>query len=204
MTENAVEPGLARIGCVIMAAGRSQRFGGNKLLAPLAGRPVLGHVLGRIPPQAFVRRICVVSCREAEEICRDAGVPCLRYAGGAQSDTLRLGLSRMLDLDGCMFAMGDQPLLERESVLRLAQAFSRSPQDVCRLAFGDCAGSPVVFPKACFGALMALTGEHGGMYALRGRSERVRLVQAGYARELMDADTPQALSALEAALIQSR
>ena len=30
MTENAVEPGLARIGCVIMAAGRSQRFGGSK------------------------------------------------------------------------------------------------------------------------------------------------------------------------------
>ncbi|MGN0996967.1 MAG: NTP transferase domain-containing protein [Candidatus Ventricola sp.] len=187
---------MARVGCVILAAGASQRFGGDKLMAPLLGKPVLSHVLDALPMEALARVICVVSSDGAQALCDARGVPCVRYGGGTKSDTLRLGLSGMLDMDGCLFVQGDQPLLRAESVRRLLDAFSQEPETACRLAWGDQGGSPVIFPRALFGELMALTGERGGASILRARP--VRLQQAENSGELMDCDTPQALAHLAA------
>ena len=187
---------MARIGCVILAAGASRRFGGDKLMAPLQGQPVLSHVLRALPMEAFERTVCVVSSAGTQALCQACGVPCVRYDGGAKSDTLRLGLSRMLDLDGCLFVQGDQPLLRAGSVRHLMAAFDA--QTACRLAWGDQASSPVLFPRAQFGELMALTGERGGASILRSRA--VRFVQAEHPLELLDCDTPQALARLERVL----
>lgn len=185
---------MARVGCVILAAGASRRFGGDKLTAPLLGKPVLAHVLDALPMDALARVVCVVSGDGAQALCDARGVPCARYPGGAKSDTLRLGLSRMLELDGCLFVQGDQPLLRTASVRRMLDAFAREPEIACRLAWGGQGGSPVLFPWALFGELMALTGERGGASILRARL--VRLVQAAHPGELMDCDTSQALALL--------
>ena len=37
------------LGCVVLAAGRASRFGGNKLLVALGGEPVLARTLGALP-----------------------------------------------------------------------------------------------------------------------------------------------------------
>ena len=187
---------MARVGCVILAAGAARRFGGDKLTAPLLGKPVLAHVLDALPMDALARVACVVSGDGTQALCDARGVPCVRYPGGTKSDTLRLGLSRMLDLDGCLFVQGDQPLLRTASVRRLLGAFSREPETAWRLSWGGQGGSPVLFPRALFGELMALTGERGGASILRERP--VRLLQAEHPGELLDCDTPQALALLAA------
>ena len=35
-------------GAVILAGGASRRFGGDKALAPLDGKPLIAHVIGRL------------------------------------------------------------------------------------------------------------------------------------------------------------
>ena len=37
--------------CMILCAGTSRRFGSNKMLAPLAGKPLLAHTIDRVRPQ---------------------------------------------------------------------------------------------------------------------------------------------------------
>ena len=51
MTESAVAPGNSSptIGAVILAGGRSERFGRDKIVARLAGRPLIDHVLAAVP-----------------------------------------------------------------------------------------------------------------------------------------------------------
>lgn len=185
------------IGCIVMAAGKSVRFGKNKLLAPLAGRPLLAHTLDALPRERFARIVAVTSDDDVTALCEARGVRAVQYAGGPQSETVRRGIEEMTDLDGCLFVQGDQPLCTTRSIVRLLDDFTAVPHDVHRLAFGDTPGSPVAFSARLFSALHALSGEHGGMAAARAAGAAVRFTQADHAWELLDADTEKALSELE-------
>lgn len=186
-----------KLGCVILAAGKGSRFGSNKLLAALAGKPLLGYVLEMLPRDRFDRVTAVVSAPETQALCRTYGIDALLYDGGAQSDSIRLGLSRMEQMDGCLFVMGDQPLCQGDSVRRMVDAFGSNPGCVYRLAYGGIQASPVLFPKETFGELSRLTGERGGMSVAGSCPGGIRTVEAGHAAELWDADTPQALAQME-------
>lgn len=150
-----------KLGCVILAAGQARRFGSNKLLTPLGGRPMLSYVLDMLPRDRFVKVMAVVSNPETERLCRECGIESLRYSGGPQSDSIRLGVGAMKEMDGCLFVMGDQPLCTGASVEKMLDAFVLDPGHVYRLSFGDTQASPVLFPKDTFDGLSKLTGERG-------------------------------------------
>ena len=192
-----------KIGCIIMAAGQGVRFGGNKLLAPLNGEPVLGHVLARLPRERLQKMIAVARSEEVAWLCMQQRVDCLIYGGGAQSDTVRLGIDEMSEMDGCLFVMGDQPLCTRQSLECMLAQFEKTPDCVLRLAFQGRAGSPVLFPRRFFSALAALQGEQGGMAALHGQQVEICLVEAGHEAELWDADTVQDLQKIERYFLQN-
>ena len=107
------------LGCVVLAAGRSSRFGENKLLNPLKGRAVLARVLDSLPRERFERIAVVAASEGVEQLCRERQLQCLRYSGGTQSESIRLGIRAMTGLEGCLFVMGDQPLCARASMERL-------------------------------------------------------------------------------------
>ena len=150
------------IGCVILAAGKSVRFGANKLLAPLAGKLLLEHTLDAIPTPCFSQVVAVVSDPEVEALCRRHGVKTVAYEGGPQSQSIRLGLEAVQNAEGCLFVLGDQPLCSTGSIRRLVAAFQTQPQLVHRLAYQGQPSSPTLFPAHLFPALMELAGEHGG------------------------------------------
>lgn len=186
-----------KLGCVVLAAGQGVRFGGNKLICPLAGRPVLARVLDNLPREQLSSIAVVASSPGVEQLCREADIPCLRYGGGAQSDSIRLGLGAMEGTDGCMFVMGDQPLCSRRSMERLLEAFRHQPEAVVRLSFQGRPCSPVLFPSRYYPNLAALTGEQGGIAAVRGLNPTFLFVEAEEEAELWDTDTPEELTRIE-------
>lgn len=184
-----------RIACIVLAAGKSTRFGANKLLAPLVDRPLLVHTLEAIPLPCFSQVVAVVSDPEVETLCRCHGVKTVAYQGGPQSQSIRLGLEAIQDADGCLFILGDQPLCSSDSIRRLVSAFQAQPKAVHRLAYQGQPSSPTLFPSRLFPALKKLTGEHGGMAAVG--DTPVCYVEAGGPHELWDADTPEKLSRIQ-------
>lgn len=184
-----------RIACIVLAAGKSTRFGANKLLAPLVDRPLLVHTLDAIPRSCFSQMVAVVSDPEVETLCRRHGVQTVAYEGGPQSQSIRLGLEAVQDVDGCLFILGDQPLCSADSIRRLVADFQARPQTVHRLAYQGQPSSPTLFPAHLFPDLMELTGEHGGMAAVG--DTPVCYVEAGGPHELWDADTPEKLSRIQ-------
>lgn len=180
-----------RLGAVLMASGAGRRFGGNKLLHPVDGVPMIERAMTAVPAE-LLDRACVVSCYP--DILTLAGergyvpVPNPDAAQG-QSASVRLGLAALTDMDGVLFCVCDQPWLRRDSVERLLADFAAHPDCICALSWRGERGSPAVFPRELFPELLALTGDRGGGGVIRANQERLRLVEASASMELQDVDT---------------
>ncbi len=186
------------LGCVIMASGLGQRFGGNKLLAELEGKPLLQWVLDATQGM-FGRRVVVTRHQPVAELCRRQRVPVVLHQLPYRSDTVRLGLEALMEhhLTGCLFCPGDQPLLRRETVEALARCGTGEPQWIWRAAWEGSPGSPVLFPAWAFEELRHLPEGKGGGVVARRYPERVRLIPVQYPWELADVDRPEDLARLE-------
>ena len=187
------------VGCVVMAAGNSSRFHKNKLLASLDGKALIQRALEAVPADAL-RDVCVVTrYGEVRDAAARFGFRCLwndRPELGV-SYTIRLGVEALADAcEGIVFLAADQPLLRRESVSALAVAFQEHPDSIVCLSSGGVRGNPCVFPRALYPELTALTGDTGGSSVIRRFPERVLLLDAS-PRELLDADTPEALEQMK-------
>ena len=187
---------FGKIGCVIMASGFGRRFGGNKLLAPFHGAPLMETVLNATNG-IFSRRIVVTRYEEVETLCREKGIEVLRHDLPYKSDTVRLGVEAMEGMDGCLFCPADQPLLRSDTVKALALCAVSDPDHIWRASSGEKTGSPVFFPKRYFSALKALPKGHGGTVLIERFPEEVRLLSVTDPFELSDVDTPEDLTALE-------
>lgn len=189
----------SRVGVVVMASGLSTRFGSNKLVAPLAGTPVLERTL-RALPLDLVDPVVVTRWDEVCRLCGRLGIRCVRHDLPLQSDTVRAGLDAGCNWSGCMFVTGDQPLLGERSVRAMVREFEADPSRVVRLSWKGRAAGPVLFPSELFGRLRALEGDVGGTALLRQDSPLAQgcvLVEAQDASELEDVDTPETLALLE-------
>ena len=187
------------LGCILMASGEGRRFGGNKLLAPFQGRPLISRTLSATDTDLFSRRIVVTRHREIAKLCQESGIEVILHDRPDRNDTIRLGLERFGDAlpDGCMFCPCDQPLLSKGTVEALARAFLERPDGICRLFWRNTPGSPIIFPKAYFAALKTLPQGKGGSYVIRESAAQVRCVEAASAWELKDVDTVEDLNFLE-------
>ena len=184
-----------RIGCVIMASGMGRRFGGNKLTADFAGKEMIRWIL-EATDGVFERRLVVTRHKDVEKLAKEMGVSVLLHDLPLRSDAIRLGISEMEDMDGCMFCPSDQPLLKRDSILRMAAAFDG--ESILRAACGERNGAPVLFPGWCFERLARLEVGDGGGVIVKEHPEKVFCVQVSHPWELKDVDTPEDLRSLEA------
>ena len=206
------------VGCVIMASGLSRRFGSNKLLAPFDGQPLLCRAFAATDTPQLAARIVVTRWDAVRSLCSGQGVPVLLHDLPGRNDTVKLGLSALLeqtpDLAGCFFLPGDQPLLRRETIEEMIRAFRRdhlarmggqkeTERQIFRLGAqvgndpSPLVGSPVLFGKGYFAQLLSLPEGKGGSVLLKKHPSNVHTVCVAEPWELLDADTPQTLAQLE-------
>lgn len=192
-----VDEPFGRLGCVILASGMGNRFGGNKLLATFRGEPLILPAL-RATEGIFLRRVVVTRHEEVAALCRERGIETVLHRKPLRSDTVRLGLAAVGEVSGCLFCPGDQPLLRRETVETLALCAGEDPDSLWRPAYEGTPGAPVLFPSWTFPELNQLPEGCGGSYVVRKYPDRLRLLPISDGRELQDVDTPEELLALEA------
>ena len=184
-----------KLGCVIMASGLGTRFGGNKLMAPFRGEPLICRALSATE-DIFHRRVVVTRHEDVAALCRGRGMETVLHDLPHRSDTVRLGLEAVGAVDGCLFCPGDQPLLRRETVAALALAAENDRAFIWRTAFEEIPGSPVLFPAWAFPELTKLPEGKGGGFLVKKYPERLRTVSVRDRYELMDADSPEDLAFL--------
>lgn len=188
---------LETVGCIVMAAGTSSRFGGDKLAARLDGKTLLRRALEAVPGGRCSAVVVVTQRPEGLALARTMGfTPVVndRPEDGL-SRTIRLGLEAVGPCDGALFLVADQPLLTRESVERLIDAWQANPNAIAALSHDGVRGNPCLFPARLFPELLALEGDHGGSTVIRHHQTELTLVDAAEV-ELSDVDDRAALEAL--------
>ena len=181
-----------------MASGLGRRFGGNKLLVPFRGKPLIEWALAATDTPLISRRVVVTRYPQIEELCQKKGIPTVLHTLPDRSDTVRLGLDALKEYgpDGCLFCPCDQPLLTGRSVEAMAVQFRKEPTFLYRLSWENTPGSPILFPKSCFAELKRLPPGRGGSYVANLHAAQVRLVEAVSFPEMEDVDTPEDLQRL--------
>lgn len=186
---------FGNLGCMILASGLGKRFGGNKLMAPFRGTPLICQALDATEG-IFARRIVVTRHEDVAALCRERNVDVIVHDLPGRNDTVRLGLEKIGNVAGCLFCPGDQPLLKRETVEALALSAVDDPESIWRPCFAGMPGAPVLFPLWAFPELLTMPQGKGGGFVAKKYPQRVRMLPVGDVYELRDVDTVEDLEEL--------
>ena len=183
------------IGCVIMASGLGKRFGSNKLMADFHGKPMILRAL-QASEALKAHRVVVTRHPDVARLCEDFGVDVVLHDMPHRSDTVRLGLAFLGDVNACLFLPGDQPLLRRDTVDAMVRQWTGDKSAIIRPFHKENPGSPVLFPQWAFPELLNLPEGKGGGWVIRQHPESVKTFPVEDPYQLMDADTPETLEML--------
>lgn len=184
------------IGCILLAAGRSQRMGSQKLLLPIAGVPMIARIADelRVSP---VRSIVVVVGADGEQIRQALGPRKVTVTENsvAESDMLgsvRCGLRALpQSCEGILIVLGDQPGLTRGLVAELIVTFRRTRQRIVVPTFAGRRGHPLLFSASLKSEVLEGLDGVGLRGLLLAHPNEIAEVAVATAHELADMDTPE-------------
>ena len=182
-----------KMGCILLAAGTGRRFGGNKLLSDLSGRPMIDYILGNLPLKKVSCCVGVASNRQVLAHIRERGLTAVLNdrPEDSISRSIRLGIEALDPVDACMFVVADQPLLSGETIEAMIDSYA--PGTIRSLAADGRRGNPVIFPSFLLSELSALQKGEFGTKVLFDHPELLALHEIDDASQLLDVDDPQAL-----------
>lgn len=190
-------PDNARVGAVVLAAGRSTRMGEPKQLLRIGGHLALGRVLETVRA-AGVDEIVLVLGFAAEEIQKRIdpalfeGVQAVlnqQFADG-MAGSLRAGLSSLsADTDAALIALADQPLVRSSTMKRIVAEYRASTAEIVIPFYKGQRGNPVLLGRGIFAEAMKLHGDIGCRALFAGRAQEILELEVDDPGILQDMDT---------------
>lgn len=193
-----------RIAALILAAGRSTRYGGsNKLLAELDGIAIVRRV-AQAALASRARPVVVVTGHQQERVAEalkglDVRLVHNRNYAKGLSTSLKTGIGALpAQVDGAVVCLGDMPRIEANHIDRLIAAFAPKEGRLIALPLHNGKrGNPVLFGSALFAEMMEAEGDTGARHIIGSHADEVAEVDLGTDAIFADVDTPEALERLQ-------
>lgn len=188
---------------LILAGGAGRRFGGSKLLADLAGAPVIRRVAEAAVAGEFTELVVVTGAEDASVRVALKGLACrILHApdwSNGMAATLQTGIAALAaNARGVCVFLGDMPLAPVGLCPALAEAAERAGY-AARPRFEGKPGHPVAFTSAAFADLLTLDGDKGATALLAERPGAVAYIDTVDSGVLLDIDTREDLAVAERA-----
>lgn len=179
---------------VLLAAGRSRRFDGDKLVEPFLDKPLAFHVVTALEKIPFLARIAVVSCTNLDFAALGYRVELNADPSLGQARSLCHGVlaAREAGADAVLVALADMPRVTAAHIYRMFDA-ATGPDTVVASSDGVQPRPPALFGGNLFDHLLDLDGDQGARELIM----RGRHVVTSPA-ELVDIDTRADLAELRA------
>ena len=200
---------MSTIVAVVLAAGRSERLAGrNKLLADLAGQPVIVRTLSNVLASNVADIVLVTGhqSRTVRDLTRKMPLTVCynpQFAEGMAS-SLRAGVATLADgVSGVLVVLGDMPLVSAPTIDRIIASFEAdASRSIVVPTFEGQPGHPVLFGQQHFAAIQRLSGDVGGRAIIRQEAAGVAECPVEDDGILLDADDEDALQALRSRFTQ--
>lgn len=185
---------MGDLALVLLAAGDSRRFHGNKLLHPFQGMRMYQHIIRQInqlPDDMFAKKIVVTQYPEIMEDLRNQGFHVVENHESTLgiSHSIHLALQEVADQElAVCFAVCDQPYLRHETMEMLVRGWKQSGQGIGCLSHQGELGNPAVFSVDYRQELLALEGDVGGRRVIRRHLDDLFLCEVEDGKELVDVD----------------
>ena len=187
-----MKPAAKGVVGILLAAGCGTRFGGDKLLASLAGECV-GAAACRRLLVALSHVVAVVRADDAALAVAlgAAGARIIRCAnaGDGMGASLACGVRATPDAAGWVVALGDMPWIEPATIARVVAAIGQGAVLAAPFHRGQ-RGHPVGFGAVCSAALAALTGDEGAKAVVSAHRDDMVRIDVDDAGTLSDIDRP--------------
>ncbi len=187
---------------IILAAGRSLRFGRVKQLVKIEGKPLISRVISASTNSMLKKVIVVLGYRYNEildyilkeplstklEICINH-----QYYKG-QSSSLKIGLKILMDeFSSVMFLLADQPFVDSQFINELLFQYWHSKKDICVPIYNTKRGNPTIFGKRYYDDILNLKGDIGARDIIKKYEHDVLKIKISDPRYFIDIDTPNDL-----------
>ena len=182
-----------RINLILLAAGNSKRFNGNKLLVIYKEKPIYMHIVEKVLGLEFNKIICVTQYKEIKEALLNTNINVVMNDNSSLgiSSSIKLGINFDKNADGYMFMVCDQPFISVQTLKSVIDNFINGDKGIVCVGCGDNKGNPVIFSKRYINELLSLEGDSGGKRILKRHLNDLKIVNINNEIELVDIDTQE-------------
>lgn len=187
---------MDKIGILILAAGFSRRYPGDKRRARIGDATLLQLTVDRYLQARLPLRLCLRD--NAADRSWAAAFPapvqllfCDRSPAGMGA-TLAQGIAACDDWRATLVGLGDMPAVAAPTLRQLAE--HAAEDRIVAPRYRGRRGNPVVFGRRYYPQLARLADDRGARDLLQGAQSRLRIIEVDDPGVLLDVDTPQALA----------
>ena len=187
-----------RINLILLAAGNSKRFNGNKLLTIYKEKPIYMYIVEKVFDLKVNKIICVTQYEEIREALLNTNINIVINDNSSLgiSSSIKLGINFDKNADGYMFMVCDQPFISIKTLNSVIDNFINGDKGIVCVGYGDNKGNPVIFSKKYINELLLLEGDNGGKRILKSHLNDLKIVNVDNEVELVDIDTQEEFSKL--------
>jgi len=184
------------VAVVVLAAGRGSRMGSQKLLLPLAGRPLVQWSVDAALASRAQETVVVVG-HEAAAVTAAVGDRPVRILvneafEAGMSTSLKAGIAAVRGrCEAIVVLLADQPFVSAGLIDLLIERYSATGAPIVRPEVEGRQTHPVLLDAVLFPELLLEEGDVGGRAVVARHLDEVCLVTLDDARLTADIDTPQ-------------
>lgn len=184
-----------KINLILLGAGSSKRFNGNKLLTKIKDKPMYMHIVEKILDLNLNKIIFVTQYEEIKKQLVDYNIHVVMNENSELgiSYSIKLGIEADSKCDGYMFIVCDQPFIRTETIRALIDRFIKSGKGMACVEYNNQLGNPTIFSKKYKAELIHLKGDIGGKFVMKQHLDDLEKVKVYDEFELMDIDTKDEL-----------
>ena len=186
------------VGAVVLAAGKSERMGQNKLLLSLNGRTLIDNILDALEETGIDEQVVVLGYKPAELLealgprIEKVKVAINRGFELGMTSSFQVGLQLMRHVDAAFLVLGDEPIFDPKILRSLIELMEqmRGKALIATPIYNGKKGHPLLFHSQLFAEILDLKSSQTIRDVVHSHADKVVKIDAPQ-WTTMDIDTPE-------------